>query len=269
MPQTEPADSFDRAVALAVKRADETPTADAAKSVLFGLGSLRAAGALFRAADYQVAYNAEPLEALQALIAGVESVYQHTHSLSESVAHLIATTATPPLPAGGLQAVVDTAEKANHPVAPALRARHRELQLLRWLGTVRNKAIQHRAQNGFIDNNAMVAKDLFVLFRKPTEPAPVVAKKARACLTGLVRRFSIPLDPGPGPREAVAYLDAVSHGLLRVHPNRADPARRLVEEAAQYDVLMSAAALDNIGWALASLIEVVPEHPRALGSAMP
>jgi hypothetical protein len=67
----------------------------------------------------------------------------------------------------------------------------------------------------------------------------------------------------------VAYLDAVSHGLLRVHPNRADPARRLVEEAAQYDVLMSAAALDNIGWALASLIEVVPEHPRALGSAMP
>jgi hypothetical protein len=266
MPQTQPADSFDRAVALAVKRADKMTTADEAKSLLFGIGSLRTAGALFRVPDYQVAYNARPLETLQALITGAESVYQHTHSLSESVAHLIATTATPPLPVGGLQSVVDNAEKTNHPIAPELRARRRELQLLKWLGTVRNKAIQHRAQNGYIDNNAMVAKDVFVLFRKPTEPAPVVANKARTCLTGLISSFSISLDPGNGPREAVAYLDAVSHGLLRVQPRRADPARRLVEEAAQYDVLMSAAALDNIGWALANLIEVVPEHPRAFGA---
>jgi hypothetical protein len=32
---------------------------------------------------------------------------------------------------------------------------------------------------------------------------------------------------------------------------------------------MSAAALDNIAWALASLIEIVPEHPRAFGAAVP
>ncbi|WP_249019738.1 hypothetical protein [Conexibacter sp. S30A1] len=254
-------DSFDRAVALVVRRSDRTPTADAAKSLLFGIGSLRTAGVMFRAANYQVAYNAQPLETLQALITSAESVYQHTHSLSEGVAHLIATTANPPLPTGGLQVVVETAEKTNHPIAPALRARRRELQLLKWLGTVRNKAIQHRAENGYIDNNAMVARDVFVLFRKPTEPPLALAKKTRSCLTGLIKTFSIPLDPGTGSRESVAYLDAVSHGLLQAHPNRADPARRIVEEAAQHDVLMSAAALDNIGWALASLIEVVPEHP--------
>jgi hypothetical protein len=45
-----------------------------------------------------------------------------------------------------------------------------------------NKAVQHRAQNGYIDNNAMVAADVFVLFRKPTERTPEAAKKARACL---------------------------------------------------------------------------------------
>jgi hypothetical protein len=261
-------DSFKRAVALAVKRADMSPTADAAKSLLFGIESLRTAGAPFRAPDYQVAYNKQPLESLQALIAGAESVYQQTHSLSESVAYLVAMTAAPPLPAGGLQSVVAAAERVNHPIVRALRARRRELQLLKWLGTVRNKAIQHRAQNGYVDNNAMVAKDVFVLFRKPTEPAPVAAKKARACLTGLIRGFSIPLDPGTGPREAVAYLDAVSHVLLRLYPSRADPARRLVEGAAQYDVVMSAAVLDNIGWALANLLEVVPEHPRGFGATV-
>jgi hypothetical protein len=113
----------------------------------------------------------------------------------------------------------------------------------------------------------MVAKDAFVLFRKPTEPAPQTANNARACLTGLIRAFSIPLDPGTGAREAIAYLDAVSHGLFREHPGPADPARRLAEEAAQYDILMSAAALDNIAWALASLTEVVPEHPSAVAAA--
>lgn len=269
MQRTPSEDHFNRAIALAARRADKLPTADAAKNLVIGLGNLRSAGTLFREPDYQAVYNRKPLETLQHLTTGIESVYQQTHSLSESVAHLIAATAAPPLPTAGLQAVVERALKDNHPIAPALRARHRELRVLKWLGTVRNKAVQHRAENGYIDNNAMVAKDVFVLFRKPTEPTPEAAKNARAYLRGLIRAFSIPLDPGTGAREAVAYLDAVSHGLFREHPGRAGPARTLVEDAAQYDVVMSTATLDNIAWALASLIEIVPEHPSATVVAAP
>lgn len=260
MQRISPEDHFNRAMALAVRRADKLRTADAAKSLVLGLGNLRAAGTLFREPDYQAIYNAKPMETLEQLTAGTESVYQQTHSLSETVAHLLATTATPQLPPRGLRSVVETALRDNHPIAAALRSRHRELRVLMWLGTVRNKAVQHRAQNGYVDNNAMVARDVFVLFRKPTEPAPDDVKKARACLTGLIRSFSMPLDPGTGAREVVAYLDAVSHGLFREHPSRADPARAIVEGAGQHDVVMSAAVLDNVAWALASLVDVVPEH---------
>jgi hypothetical protein len=256
-------DQFDRAIALAVRRADKLPTADAAKSLIFGLRSLQSAGELFRVPDYQAVYNGSRAKTLEELIGRAESVYQQAHALTESVAHLLAATAEPPLPGKGLQRVVEATRKKNHPIDRELRARHREIQLLMWIGSVRNKAIQHRAQNGFIDNNAMVMKDTFVIFRKPSAPSPATATKARAYLTGLIRAFSIPLDPGTGDREAVAYLDAVSHRLVRDHPGRANPARTLVENAAQYDVLVSAAALDNIAWALASLIEIAPEHPSA------
>ena len=180
-------EQFNRAIALAARRADKLPTADAAKSLVIGLGNLRSAGTLFREPDYQAIYNAKPMETLQRLTTGIESVYQETHSLSESIAHLIAATATPQLPTAGLQAVVERVLKDNHPIAPALRTRHRELRVLKWLGAVRNKAVQHRAQNGYIDNKAMVAKDVFVLFRKPTEPTPEAAKKPRGYLAWIHR----------------------------------------------------------------------------------
>jgi hypothetical protein len=254
-------DQFGRAIALATSRAAKLPTADIAKGVILGLSNLRSMGLAFREPDYQAIYNLDPLGTLERLTAASESAYQQTHSLSESIAHLIAASATPTLEASSFSGVVDRALAANHPIAAALRQRHREIRLLRWLGTVRNKAVQHRAQNGYIDNMAMMARDAFVLFRNPSEPAPGVASAARNYLTALTRAFSIPLDPGNGNREAVAYLDAVSHGLLRQHQPQADRARDIVEKARQHDVVMSAALLDNVAWALASLIEVVPEHP--------
>jgi hypothetical protein len=137
--------------------------------------------------------------------------------------------------------------------------------MLRWLATVRNKAVQHRAQNGYIDNNAIVLTDGFVLIRKPTPPASAVVHKARAALVGLVREFGLNLETEVGAHETVAYLDLVSHGILRSHPGRADPARAIVEQAGVHNIVMSAAVLDNIAWAVGGLIELVPEHPNAVG----
>ncbi len=255
---------FDLAISNAVKRADRLPSADLGTTLVLALSNLQGVGMLFRMSDYQVAYEEQPLETFQDLSSRTDAVYQQVHALSESIARLLADTASPPLRATGFTALIDRAATDGHQLAGQLRTRSREVQLLRWLATVRNKAVQHRAQNGYIDNKAIVLTDGFVLIRKPTPPASTLVHKARSALIGLVREFSLDLETDAGADETIAYLDLVTHGILRSHPGRADPARAIIEQAGIHNVVMSAAVLDNIAWAIGRLIELVPEHPNAV-----
>jgi hypothetical protein len=259
-------DPFATTLAIAAKRADRLPTDDLAKTIILGLSSLQATGNAFRVPGYQAVYEASPLETFNDFSTRAEGIYQQIHALSESVARLVGKSATPPLVASNVGALADRATTENHPLAPELSLRAREIELLRWLGTVRNKAVQHRAQNGYTDNKAIVLKDGFVLARKPSPPTRDAVRKARGALVGLVRQFDVALDTSTGPHETLAYLDLVSHGIFRAHPARADPARRIVRDAAVHYIVVSSAVLNNVAWALGRLLELAPEHPRGPGA---
>lgn len=232
---------------------------------MIGLMNLDAAAAAFRTPNYQTAYNERPAEVFQDLTTRADGIYQQLHALCEQVAQLIRQTTEPSLGASSLAGLAVEADRKGHPLSAVLRSRRRELNLLTWLCAVRNKAVQHRAENGYHDNNAIVLTDGFVLLRNPSPPASSIARKAQAALRGLVIDFRLGLDIAhAGAQETVAYLDLVAHGLMLQHPGRADPARRIVEEAGVHYVCASAAILDNMAWALGRLLEIAPEHPNAI-----
>jgi hypothetical protein len=256
-------DPFGIALAVAAKRADRLATADLGTSIVLALSNLQSTGGPFRVADYQAAYNRRPLEVFQDFTSRVESVYQQIHALGEAVARLVVASADPALSARNIGELADKVEACEHPLAPEVRGRKREIELLRWLATVRNKAVQHRAKNGYTDNKAIMLTDGFVLIRRPIEPASDVVRKARAMLVGFGREFGLPLDTETGGREIVAYLDLVSHGLWCCHPPQADSARRVIQGAGMHYIVMSASVLDNVAWSVGRVLELAGEHPDA------
>jgi hypothetical protein len=251
-------DPFGAALKAAAARIAPDTRGDPAANITLSVSTLQATGEPFRRLNYQDAYNADGLATLQDLTSRAEAIYQQTHVLAEALGHLIATTADPPVRVGGLAGVLDTIAATSHPLGAPLHQVRREARLVRWLNTVRNKAVQHRVQNGYTNNNAIVAPDGFVLIRKPHPPDDPTARKARATLTGFNRSFGVQLDSGEGSDEALAYLDLASHSIYRTHPGQADPAREIVEAARVHQVVMSSAVLDNIAWAVTGLISATP-----------
>jgi hypothetical protein len=258
------ADSFGVALAIAATRADRLDTTSQGTGIVLGLSGLQTTAEPFEAPNYQAMYNARPLEVFQDFSSRTESFYQQIHALGEAVARLVSWTATPRISASNLGALAETVEVQQHPLAGAVRARRREIALLRWLATVRNKAVQHRAANGYTDNKAIVLSDGFALLRKPAPPDPTTTRKARAMLTGLGRQYGVRLDTNGGDREIFAYLDLVSHSLWREHPARADPARQLVRDAGLHYLVMSAPMIANVAWSFGRVLELAEEHPNAV-----
>jgi len=71
---------------------------------------------------------------------------------------------------------------AKHPteqLASQMRSIRREVRLLSWVCTVRNKAVQHRHENGYTGNRAIVPLDGFAIMRKPLPAPPENVRKAR------------------------------------------------------------------------------------------
>jgi hypothetical protein len=102
-----------------------------------------------------------------------------------------------------------------------------------------------------------------VLSRKPDPPESDEVHKAKALLRGLIRRYGLGLDPGEGNREAIAYLEVVSHALLATTPAEYDSARAIVERAAMHDLVVSQDLLSNADAALAQLIGLIPPNPSS------
>jgi hypothetical protein len=164
---------------------------------------------------YQDAYNERPAEIFQAFNSGLDALYQQLHAVIESGTRLLRAHA-PPAISGSSLASVDgyfANDGGAHPLAARWRKVQREITLLRWVCTVRNKAVQHRDQNGYIGNRAIVLSDGFALLRKPLGIDPAELRKAKGLLRGFVRRYGIGLDPEAGDVEIVTYLDLVSHSL--------------------------------------------------------
>lgn len=261
-------EDFSAALAIAAKRADRLDNTSPGTSIVLGLSNMQQTGAPFwRTANYEAAYNANALEVFQDFSSRTEAVYQQVHALGEACARLVAASTEPPIAAKNLAQLEERAQR--HPLAPEIRRRRREIELLRWLATVRNKAVQHRAENGYTANAVILLRDAFVLLRKPTPPPATTVRRARATLTGLMRSYgSIQLNPKGGDSEVIAYLDVVAHGLWRDQPGQADPAHRVVREARMHNLVVSAAVLGNIASSFARVLELAEEHPNAVRPAL-
>lgn len=257
-------DPFGLALAIAARRADRLDTKSPGTAIVLGLAGLQATAEPFQSPNYQAMYNARPLDVFQDFSSRTESFYQQIHALSEAVARLVGSTATPGVSASNLGALAEAVEAQRHPLAPEVRACRREIELLRWTATVRNKAVQHRAANGYTDNKAIVLPDGFALLRKPAPPDLSDVRRARAMLVGLVRHYGLGLDTAGGDRETFAYLDLVSHSLWREQPAHADPARRLVRDANLHYLVMSVPFVENIAWSLGRVLELAEEHPNSV-----
>lgn len=242
------------------ERAHRESVDDLAKTILLQVIAMRTTAAPLALDAYQDRYNARPAEIFQLFNSGLDALYQQLHAAIENVTRLIASSALPPIAESSLAGLDDylVGDGSAHALATQWRITRREISLLRWVSTVRNKAVQHRDQNGYIGNRAVVLTDGFALLRKPLGVGASELRKARELLRGLVRRYSIGLDPDVGEVEIVTYLDFVSHSLREISPSEYDQARGVVAEARRHDLIVSQPFLLNLDRALASLIRLVP-----------
>jgi hypothetical protein len=230
------------------------------KTTLLQVMTLRTTATPLALDAYQDEYDQRPGEVFQAFNSGLDSLYQQLHAAIESAARLVQTRAAPAIAPTSLTGLSQYLANAGvgHPLAAQWRNIRREESLLRWICTVRNKAVQHRAQNGYIGNRAIVLRDGFALLRKPLGIGPSELRKARELLRGFVRRYNISLNPEVGEVEIVTYLDFVSHSLYEISPAEYDRAREVVAEARRHDLIVSMPFLSNADRALAALIRLAP-----------
>lgn len=209
---------------------------------------------------YQAAYERGHAEFFQTFSSGLESLYQQLHAATAETARLVGAAAKPAVDVTSLAGLDDYV--ARHPteqLASQVEGIRREVRLLSWICTVRNKAVQHRHENGYTGNRAMVPLDGFAVMRKPLPATPEIVRKARGMLRGLVRPYGIALDTETGDVEMITYLDFVSHSLYAVSRDEFDRARAVVAEAAAHDLVVSLPFLATVDQALAALIALAPE----------
>lgn len=96
---------------------------------------------------------------------------------------------------------------SGHPLHVEVAAARRELDLLRWLCTVRNKAIQHRAEHGYTGGRSVVTPGHFALLYATDHPSPAAIHHAHSVFAALSAKLG-PWEVAPiRSREVVTYLD--------------------------------------------------------------
>lgn len=205
--------------------------------------------------DYRACYESdEQAEGFLKLTLYTEGLYQQIHAAVTTAAVLVGSHAAPVVVVKGLSDLDQRVVVEGHELAAQLRRNRREVSLLRWLLRVRNKAIQHRAEAGYVGSRGIVLPEGFALLHASRPIAPEVRQKANDLFVGLHRRYGNPEQQRVESREVVTYLDLMSHSLFAEAPSDFDAARRIVEEARALDVVVSPAMLENADVALAVLI---------------
>jgi len=269
LPQTSVAnelhpDQFAASLSAAIARAERESVDDVGTLLVRQIAVLQMLGRLL-AIDYREFYQSEQADAWLKLLLYTEALYQQLHATVTTAAVLVGERASPPLGVRGLSQLKAIADAERHPVAADLRHGRREIDLLRWCLQVRNTAIQHRAEAGYVGGRSVVLPDAFALLHAAAAPPQDALRKANDLLVGLHRRYGNHRQERVDSREAVTYLDLFSHSILQIAPADFDAARRVVAEARAFDVVVSRSMLQNVDDALAVLIGFAPPHPNRVG----
>ncbi len=189
-----------------------------------------------------------------------EGLYHHIYNVMTTAAVLLGRTTRPPIRAKSLSSLRSAiARNPSHPLERTLRPHRRMLDLLDWLASVRHKSVVHRAEAGYTENTAVFDQTHFAFSRIPTAETDAIKLKLAADYErGLTTRFGPWNRRANDAREAVTILDVASHELIAVAPAEFDACRRLVRDAACYDLVVSHPFLENADSALATLIEAIP-----------
>lgn len=250
-----PAPWFARSLVAAARLADRESIDDLGTALTRGVAALQMAGVLLDV-DYQAEHESGPTGWLK-LAFFAEGLYQQLHAAATMAVILIDERAEPRLGVKSVAGLQDRlAAQAGHPLRAAVDDARRELSLLRWLCTVRNKAVQHRAEEGYTGGRAVVMHRHFALLSSSRHPGDEVVAVAYAKYVSMVARHGAwEVDPVRS-REMVTYLDLCSHELLTRAPNAFDECRAVVEAAGVHDLVVSAALLHNADAALARLVGI-------------
>jgi hypothetical protein len=246
--------SIDAATRLARPTCDIEPDAhDLPTALLRGAATLQLASVLLDV-DYQVVHEADHTGWLR-LSFFAEGLYQQLHATTSMAVMLADRTNPPVVGCKSLGSYLDVIERQpDHPTAARVAASRRELDLLRWMCTVRNKAIQHRAEEGYTGGRGVIMPSRFAQLSATDQPTSEAIEHAIEVFHDLATTFG-PWDVQPmRSREVITYLDFASHELLPTDPEHFDIARRAVSAARAYDVVVSPPMLENTDVALARLI---------------
>jgi 3-dehydroquinate dehydratase len=256
-------DPFDALVAAVAARADREAADDLGTALVHHVMSLRQTAGALMPDSYRAAYERDGAGFYQALTAGLDALYQQIHAAVEASVKLVGSRAQPTMQLKNIASLESAIERQQtYPIAAAVRQIGRELRLLKWLCAVRNQAVQHRVENGYLGNRAVVLSDGYAELRKPVaEIDRGHVRKAQALLRGYVRRYGLRLDVEARSPELIAYLDLVSHSLYAESAADFDTARRVVEEAGAHDVIVSRPMIQNTAAALTCLVRLAPENP--------
>jgi hypothetical protein len=250
---------FNRSLSAAAIRADRESLDDLGTALVNQIASGQSSALPLSMDNYQVAYNAGGADFYVGIINQIDAFYQAVHSIAETATRLVASATEPPIRVTALAGLQEHLDKnPSHQLAGPMRKKRRSVRLLRWLCTVRNKAVQHRSKNGYIGNRAIIQRDGIALLRKPEAPEPAVVGKANSLLRGFNRKYGSELQTVES-REAITYLDLASYSLYSIDELADfDSARGIVEEARAHDLVMSRYVIATVDSAIAALVELAP-----------
>jgi hypothetical protein len=229
--------------------------------VLRGVSALHLAGILLDV-DYRAVHESDQTGWLR-LSFITEGLYQQLHATVAMAVMLADRRAADPMGCESIATYLDALDRrSDHPLAVEVAAARRELDLLRWLCTVRNKAIQHRAEQGYTGGRSVVMPDHFALLYATDHPNRAAIHHAHDVFAALSAKLG-PWEIAPvRSREVVTYLDFASHELLADHPREYDTARDTIADARAFDIVVSAPMLENTDTALAKLIALATPAPN-------
>lgn len=226
---------------------------DVPTSLLRGVSALHLAGILLDV-DYQATHEGDPTGWLR-LSFITEGLYQQLHATVALAVMLADRRTANPIGCKSIATYLDQLDgNPSHPLSSEVSAARRELNLLRWLCTVRNKAIQHRAEHGYTGGRSVVMPGHFALLYAIDHPSPVAVDEVYEAFEALSAKHGAWLVASVQSREVVTYLDFASHELLADHPDDWDAARATIARARAFDIVVSAPMLENTDTALAKLI---------------
>jgi hypothetical protein len=226
---------------------------DLHSALLRGVSALHLAGILLDV-DYKATHEGNATGWLR-LSFMTEGLYQQLHATTAMAVMLVDSRSPSPIGCTSIGTYLDAVDRdPAHFLANDVVASRRELDLLRWLCTVRNKAIQHRAEHGYTGGRSVVMPGHFALLYATDHPTSAAVDHAYNVFATMRSKLG-PWEVEPvRSREVVTYLDFASHELLDVATGDYDIARAAVADARAFDAIVSAPMLENADKALAKLI---------------